>query len=100
VVLCNPPYVASGVWDSLSREVRGHDPRLALDGGEDGLAAYRALLPQAYRLLRPEGFLALEIGFDQERPVEALLRAGRFQPLACRRDLAGRPRVWLARSGA
>jgi release factor glutamine methyltransferase len=99
VVLSNPPYVRTAVLASLGREVAEHDPRLALDGGADGLDAYRALLPQAVRLLRPGGLLALEIGFDQEGAVEDLFRAQGLRALACRRDLAGRPRVWLARSG-
>jgi release factor glutamine methyltransferase len=98
VVLSNPPYIASRVWEDLPREVKEHDPRLALDGGADALAAYRALLPQARRLLAPGGLLALEIGFDLEGAVEDLLLAGGLAPLACRRDLGGRPRVWLARS--
>jgi len=98
VVASNPPYIASAVLPTLATEVRRHDPALALDGGEDGLGAYRALLPQARRLLRPGGLLALEIGFDQQAAVERLLRQGGLQPLACRRDLGGRPRVWLARS--
>jgi release factor glutamine methyltransferase len=97
VVLSNPPYIASDQLPGLAPEVRLHDPAVALDGGSDGLAAYRALLPQARRLLRQGGLLALEIGFDQREAVEALLRPAGFSPLACRSDLGGRPRVWLAR---
>ena len=96
VVLSNPPYIATPVLATLAPEVRDHDPALALDGGGDGLAAYRALLPQARRLLRPGGLLALEIGFDQQGAVEVLLRDGDFTRLTCRRDLGGRPRVWPA----
>jgi len=97
VVLSNPPYIASAVLPTLAREVGEHDPLLALDGGQDGLAAYRALLPQARRLLAPGGLVALEIGYDQEAAVAMLLRESGLQPVACRRDLAGHPRVWLAR---
>ncbi|TGE01729.1 peptide chain release factor N(5)-glutamine methyltransferase [Methylobacterium nonmethylotrophicum] len=92
VVVANPPYIASGVIAGLSGEVRDHDPRLALDGGPDGLDAYRAILAQVPPLLAPGGHLLVEIGYDQER---ALLRLAAAHGLSARvrRDLSGHPRV-------
>ena len=65
LIVSNPPYIATCVVDTLDRDVREHDPHLALDGGPDGLDAYRALLGDAARLLSPGGRLVLEIGYDQ-----------------------------------
>jgi release factor glutamine methyltransferase len=78
--------------------VRDHDPHAALDGGSDGLAAYRAIAADAARLLTPGGWLALEIGVGQDEAVSALLAAqGLALAGAPQRDLAGRPRVIVAR---
>lgn len=96
-VLSNPPYVTSAACARLPAAVRRNDPRLALDGGADGLAAYRAILPQARRLLRPGGWVALEIGSDQVETVGALLDAAGFAERRLERDLAGRGRVLTAR---
>ncbi len=96
-VLSNPPYVTSAALARLGPAVSGNDPALALDGGADGLTAYRALLPQARRLLRSRGALALEIGSDQVETVGALMAAHDFERPRVARDLAGRPRVLLAR---
>src|SRR5262249_20582842 len=65
LLLSNPPYIASGDIDSLQTDVRVHDPRLALDGGEDGLSAYRAIAADARRLLAPGGALVVELGYQQ-----------------------------------
>jgi release factor glutamine methyltransferase len=73
IVLGNPPYVASGEIRDLRTEVRTYDPGLALDGGADGLGAYRAILKQVFRTLRRGGFLALETGYSQARTVKALM---------------------------
>ncbi|MGE5766906.1 MAG: peptide chain release factor N(5)-glutamine methyltransferase, partial [Bacteroidota bacterium] len=73
VVLSNPPYIASGEIAGLAPEVAAYDPRAALDGGPDGLAAYRALVPVAARLLRAGGLVALEVGAGQAEAVEVLL---------------------------
>ncbi|MGX7709096.1 peptide chain release factor N(5)-glutamine methyltransferase [Methylobacterium sp. Gmos1] len=92
LVVANPPYIASAVIAGLSGEVRDHDPRLALDGGPDGLDAYRAILAEVPRILAPGGHLLVEIGYDQE---ESLRRLAAAHDLAAevRRDLAGHPRV-------
>lgn len=100
LVASNPPYIAAPVIDTLDREVREHDPRLALDGGADGLDAYRALVPQAFAALRPGGRIALEIGYDQAAAVAALVAAAGFPDPVVSRDLGGNDRVILARRPA
>ena len=67
LVVSNPPYIPSGDIAALDPEVRDHEPRLALDGGADGLDAYRALAPAILAILRPGGFFAVEIGVGQRR---------------------------------
>jgi release factor glutamine methyltransferase len=93
LIVANPPYVRSGDIADLPREVRDHDPLLALDGGEDGLDAYRALLPQIARLLAPEGRFFLEVGAGQAEAVEQIAAAAGLAELATFDDLAGVARV-------
>jgi release factor glutamine methyltransferase len=93
LIVSNPPYIAAGVIDGLAEEVRVHDPRLALDGGPDGLDAYRALIAQAPRLLAPGGRLVVEIGYDQEAALRGLAAESGLSVEAVRRDLAGHPRA-------
>ncbi|ADZ68911.1 peptide chain release factor N(5)-glutamine methyltransferase [Polymorphum gilvum] len=92
-IVSNPPYIASAEVDRLAREVREHDPRRALDGGADGLDAYRAIVPAARHSLRPGGRLAVEIGADQGAEVAELMAENGFFDVEIIRDLAGRPRV-------
>jgi release factor glutamine methyltransferase len=98
LIVSNPPYIRSAEIKDLASEVRDHDPLGALDGGSDGLNAYRALIPQAARLLAPGGILALEVGHDQGADVEQLVAAAgltlRGPP---RTDLAGIPRAVAGR---
>jgi release factor glutamine methyltransferase len=97
VLVSNPPYIETAEIDRLEPEVRDHDPVVALDGGADGLDAYRAILPQAERVLRPGGTLALEIGETQGCCVPALVARHRFALAGeVRRDLGGNDRVVLA----
>jgi release factor glutamine methyltransferase len=90
LIASNPPYIRSGDIDALAAEVRDHDPRRALDGGADGLDAYRLLAPEAARLLAPGGSLILEVGHDQSDDVAGLLTmAGLSLPGVPKTDLAG-----------
>lgn len=75
LIVSNPPYIPSGEIPKLSREVREHDPHLALDGGNDGYDAYRALIPQAAEHLAPGGALIVEAGQGQARDIETLMAA-------------------------
>ena len=93
LIVSNPPYIPSDVIEELEPEVRCHDPIRALDGGEDGLSFYRQMIPRASRYLGPEGWLIVEIGFDQKAPVAELFSQHGFSGIECRRDLAGLDRV-------
>ncbi|RAK58682.1 peptide chain release factor N(5)-glutamine methyltransferase [Phenylobacterium hankyongense] len=93
LVVSNPPYIASHVIEELEPEVRDHEPRLALEGGADGLDAYRALAPQILRVLKPGGRFAVEIGYDQKDAVEALFRQAGARDVQTIRDLGDRDRV-------
>ena len=97
LVISNPPYIPSADIAGLDPEVATHEPRLALDGGADGLSFYRRLAGDIARLLRPQGLLALEVGEGQARPVAALLAAAGIEVLEQRRDLAGIERCVLGR---
>ena len=97
LVVSNPPYIVRDVLAGLEPEVRDHEPALALDGGEDGLDAYRVIIADLPRLLRPAGWFALEIGFDQAEAVLALAQAAGLTALECLRDLSGHERVVLGR---
>jgi release factor glutamine methyltransferase len=92
LIVSNPPYIASGVIPSLDEEVREHDPRLALDGGLDGLEPYRILLGEAERLLAPGGLLAVEIGYDQAEALSSLAGLHGLEILRIAHDLSGNPR--------
>lgn len=98
LIVSNPPYIPSGEIPKLSVEVREHDPYLALDGGNDGYDAYRALIPQAAERLAPGGTLIVEAGQGQARDIEALMTAaGLTADRPPRADLAGIPRAVSAR---
>lgn len=92
LIVSNPPYIASPVIPTLDREVREHDPLLALDGGPDGLAPYRVLLGDAERLLVPGGLLVVEIGFDQAEALRSLAAIHALEILKVAHDLSDNPR--------
>lgn len=98
LIVSNPPYIPSGEIPKLSVEVREHDPHLALDGGNDGYDAYRALIPQAAERLAPGGALIVEAGQGQARNIETLMAAAALVvDRPPRADLAGIPRAVSAR---
>jgi release factor glutamine methyltransferase len=96
LVVSNPPYIATADIAHLAPEVREHDPRVALDGGADGLAAYRVIAAIAPRLLQPEGHLVAELGAGQERAVRELFVHSGLAIAAIRSDLSGIPRALAA----
>ncbi|MBB4185785.1 peptide chain release factor N(5)-glutamine methyltransferase [Sinorhizobium terangae] len=93
VVVSNPPYIRSRIVDELEPEVKLHDPAAALDGGDDGLNAYRAIALHADRHLETDGVIGLEIGFDQKQAVTALFVAQGFRLHDSAKDLGGNDRV-------
>lgn len=92
-VVSNPPYIRTAEIGRLSEEVRRFDPVRALDGGADGLAPYRLIANEAFRALRHDGHLLVEIGWDQEGDVRSILDAAGFTRIETRLDLGGRARV-------
>jgi release factor glutamine methyltransferase len=97
-VVSNPPYIPTADIDDLDPEVSVHEPRLALDGGVDGLDAYRVLAPQVMRVLKPGGVFALEIGHDQGHAVEALMNQAKAGFCRVVSDLGQRDRVVIGRA--
>lgn len=97
LIVSNPPYLPSGAIGSLMSEVARHEPRLALDGGVQGLDAYPPLARAAGRLLRPGGALVVECGAGQAPAVAAIFRRAGLVDVVSRRDLAGIERVVMAR---
>ncbi len=93
VVVSNPPYIASDAICALAPEVKDHEPRLALDGGRDGLDAYRRLAEEIPRVLRAGGRFAVEIGFDQGPTVRDLFTRDGLEDVRVVRDLCDRDRV-------
>lgn len=96
IVVSNPPYIPTKVVDELMEEVVGHEPRLALDGMEDGLHFYRILATEGKKHLKEGGRLYLEIGHDQGMTVPALLKEEGFQGIEVKKDLAGNDRCVVA----
>jgi len=95
-VVSNPPYIPTADIDTLGTDVREHEPRLALDGGETGLDFYERLAAQSARWLLPRGMLFMEIGYDQREAVKQLLLAYGWTDIYCAQDLAGHDRVVFA----
>jgi len=96
VVVSNPPYVETEIIEDLAPEVAEHDPRLALDGGEDGLAAYRDIVGEIATHLKPGGLLLVEIGAEQGLQVSVLLSTAGLTGIDVKKDIAGLDRVVVA----
>ena len=99
LVASNPPYVSAGVLAGLQREVRDHEPFVALSPGPDGLTMIRRLLLEAPAFLKQNGYLIMEIGFDQGEKVQTLIDAGVWRSLELRPDLQGIPRIVVLQKG-
>lgn len=98
LVVSNPPYIPTADIDGLEPEVSRFEPRIALDGGEDGLAAYRTIAASLPDLLKPGGAFALEVGVGQAEAVKALAEEAGLSTGEPRRDLSGIPRVVVGRT--
>lgn len=93
IIVSNPPYIESKVIESLSKEVQ-NEPKLALDGGEDGLKFYRCILENANDYLRKNGAIFLEIGYDQKEKIEEILKSYKiYKETKCIKDFGGNNRV-------
>jgi release factor glutamine methyltransferase len=94
LIVSNPPYIRSADIAELDREVRNFDPRRALDGGADGLAAYREIIAESPRLLAPGGTLIVEAGCGQSGPISQMMEASGLTSIRPPKvDLAGVPRA-------
>jgi len=96
LVVSNPPYVPRTDEAGLQREVRDYEPHVALFAGPTGLEIYKRLVAEAARVLRPGGWLLLELGYNSVDPVRAMLESG-WSEITVEQDLAGLPRVLAAR---
>ena len=99
IIVSNPPYIAHAEIATLAPDVRDYDPMLALDGGDDGFAAYRALAPALPHLLAPDGIAGFEFGIGQASGVGDLLKAAGLSVMGAKRDLAGIERAIVAKRG-
>lgn len=93
LIMSNPPYVSGRDRNTLAIEVRNYEPAQALFAGEDGLAIYRRLIPEAFNALTAAGIFLLEIGYEQQEDIQALLRKERFAEIEFFSDFQGIPRV-------
>lgn len=93
IIVSNPPYIETREVDRLMEEVRDHEPRMALDGREDGLYFYREIVKASARYLRTGGWLCFEIGYNQGREVKEMMQAAGYEEVSVIQDLAGLNRV-------
>lgn len=97
VIVSNPPYIETGIIPSLQAEVKEHEPILALDGGKDGLDCIRRIIKEAHCYLKPDGFIALEVGHEQAQKVASLIdESGKYQNIRIIKDYSGIDRVVTA----
>ena len=97
IIVSNPPYIKSRVIKTLDKEVQ-NEPILALDGGEDGLEIYRKIIKKAHEFLEPNGYLCLEIGYDQRKEVIELIKSeGKYKEIYSKKDLSGNDRIIICK---
>ena len=96
IIVSNPPYIKTKEIKQLSKQVK-NEPRIALDGGEDGLYYYRVLIDESHKFLSDDGYLCIEIGYDQKTEVIKLLEeSGMYKNIYSKKDLAGNDRIVIA----
>ena len=100
MIVSNPPYIARSEIEDLEPEIRDHEPRAALDGGEDGLDFYRMLAGQGAPFLAPGGRLMVEFGDGQAREIGAIFERQNWVVEAVEADYTQRPRLLIARHGS
>lgn len=98
-IVSNPPYIATEEIDTLMEEVRCNEPRMALDGMEDGLFFYRKIIKESAAYLKKDGWLCFEIGCDQAKDVSEMMRAAGYHNRKVIKDLAGLDRVVMGQRG-
>ena len=99
IIASNPPYIKMDVIKTLDMEVQ-KEPMLALDGGKDGLDIYRKIINQAHEYLNENGYLCLEIGYDQkEEVIELINKTSKYKEVYSKKDLAGNDRIVICRKG-
>lgn len=96
ILVSNPPYIQTEVINTLQTDVKDFEPHLALDGGTDGLVAYKSIIPQAEETVRGGGLIMLEIGFDQKDAIIPLFDTDKWSDIQCFKDLGGNDRVIVA----
>ena len=99
VIVSNPPYIKTEEIEELMDEVKFHDPRLALEGGEDGLRFYRKIIKESNNYLKVDGMIFFEIGFDQAEDVSKLLEENGYKNIVVKKDMAMNDRVVYAKKG-
>lgn len=95
IIVSNPPYIETKKIENLPEEVK-REPKIALDGGEDGLKFYKEISKEAKKYLLEDGYLAFEIGYNQREYVESILKQDRYKNIYSRKDLSGNDRVVIA----
>ena len=95
IIVSNPPYIKTKIINKLNKDVK-KEPKIALNGGKDGLKYYKILANNAYKHIKPNGMLALEIGFDQKEEIIKILEStNQYKNIICKKDFAGNDRIIL-----